>query len=418
MKFASPAFSRAVAGAAGFLILVALLGRLDVFPFAAILVAWCVVAYVRRPTWAQADGDGDDVTVRVSQQKVTEGEAFAVRMTSSDPHSFVTAGIGAVERSTMRPRWGNLTGEGSATISVTPLAWGRYQLTPVVARSSDALGAFSSSVRLSDVPFQVLPTPSRFTHPPALQEVLGVSGPHLSKTKGDGTAFADIRAFRPGDRLKRINWRVSSRTKELHVNEAFTERDTDILIVTDTQADLLPVGARENDSGSSLDMCVKALTGIAYHYVGIGDRVAVHDMGGRLKSLPYGTGMTQYKRVLECISLAHRGVITGFFAPPLPHVRRGTLVYVLTPLLSDDVITVIGRLRGQGAHVSIIDTLPAALGDPSRLTGKPLRIVEGRPDRRFYDEAWVFMTLQRRLRIRECERTGVHVLPWREEAAR
>lgn len=82
-------------------------------------------------------------------------------------------------------------------------------------------------------------------------------------------------------------------------------------------------------------------------------------------------------------------------------------------LLSDTVIEDIGTLRGYGAHVTVIDTLPKGLGDISDLTGKPQRMIEGVPDQRFYDEAWVATVQQRRITIRECERSGVHVSPWR-----
>lgn len=425
MKFASPAFSRAVAGAAAFLLLAALFGRPDVLAFAIVLTAWAVVSSAQRPLWAHRpatppagnavdDGNNADaVKIRVTKERISEGDAFAVELVGTDPQAILTTGIGTVERASLSPRWAMVSDVGATHTTVEPHAWGRYRLYPVVAHSSDPLGGFVTSTVLPEIPFHVLPLPSRFASPPTLAEVLGVSGPHLSRRKGDGTAFADIRAFRPGDRLKRVNWRVSSRTRDLHVNEAFTERDTDVMIVTDTATDLLPVGAPENAPGSSLDICIRALTGICHHYVSEGDRVAVHDLGNRIGSLHFATGTRQWRRVIEQISLVNRADHDARANRALPRVRPGTLAYVLSPLLSDTVIEDIGTLRGYGAHVTVIDTLPKGLGDISDLTGKPQRMIEGVPDQRFYDEAWVATVQQRRITIRECERSGVHVSPWR-----
>jgi uncharacterized protein (DUF58 family) len=44
-------------------------------------------------------------------------------------------------------------------------------------------------------------------------------GNQVSRTRGDGIEFADIREWEPGDRRRRINWRASARRSELWVNE-------------------------------------------------------------------------------------------------------------------------------------------------------------------------------------------------------
>ena len=50
-------------------------------------------------------------------------------------------------------------------------------------------------------------------------------------------SFASIRPFQSGDRLRRIHWRVSLRTDELHVVSTRGEEDTAVLLVVDALAD-------------------------------------------------------------------------------------------------------------------------------------------------------------------------------------
>ena len=52
-------------------------------------------------------------------------------------------------------------------------------------------------------------------------------GNQVSRAKGEGIEFADVRPWTPGDRPRRINWRASARRDELWVNDQHPERNTD-----------------------------------------------------------------------------------------------------------------------------------------------------------------------------------------------
>ena len=90
-----------------------------------------------------------------------------------------------------------------------------------------------------------------------------------------GSEPAEVRAFRPGDRLRRINWAVSSRTGALHVTSTWADRDTQVLLLLDTEYD---IGESEGIDGaaSSLDTAVRAAAAIAEHSLRAGDRVEAH----------------------------------------------------------------------------------------------------------------------------------------------
>ena len=66
---------------------------------------------------------------------------------------------------------------------------------------------------------------------------LGLIGAHRSRRDGEGSEFSSIRAFHSGDRLRRINWRVSLRQGTLHVESTRAEEDTAVLLIVDALAD-------------------------------------------------------------------------------------------------------------------------------------------------------------------------------------
>src|SRR5699024_620324 len=67
---------------------------------------------------------------------------------------------------------------------------------------------------------------------------------HTSRRVGDGTAFRDVHLFTPGDRLRRIDWRVSARRSldvrtgrltELYVRRTFATADASVMLVVDSR---------------------------------------------------------------------------------------------------------------------------------------------------------------------------------------
>ena len=57
----------------------------------------------------------------------------------------------------------------------------------------------------------VLPRPELLREVPLPYRLQGLTGPHDSRRAGDGNDLRDINLFTPGDRLRRIDWRVTAR---------------------------------------------------------------------------------------------------------------------------------------------------------------------------------------------------------------
>jgi uncharacterized protein (DUF58 family) len=70
----------------------------------------------------------------------------------------------------------------------------------------------------------------------AVNEIL--AGEYHSSFKGQGVEFRDVRQYCPGDDYRSIDWRVTSRTGQLHVKEFHEERQRTLLMAVDVSGSL------------------------------------------------------------------------------------------------------------------------------------------------------------------------------------
>ncbi|HKS99599.1 MAG TPA: DUF58 domain-containing protein, partial [Rugosimonospora sp.] len=223
--------------------------------------------------------------------------------------------------------------------------------------------AWSATQRL-----RVYPTTEEFEADDAMPRAAGLVGAHRSRRPGEGGELAGVRMFAPGDRLRRIDWRVSLRTGELHVAATLSDRDAEVVLLLDV---LHEAGRSGGVYGarSVMDTTVRAAAGIAEHYLQRGDRVALVEYAMRARRLRPASGRRQYLTVLEW--LLDVDTTVGAFEPPPtvfgPHTfSANALVVVLTPLLDSRSAAMVARLARGGRFVVAVDTLPPDLPLPVR----------------------------------------------------
>jgi len=83
----------------------------------------------------------------------------------------------------------------------------------------------------------------------------------LSRTQEDYTSPEDVRAYIPGDAMKRIHWKLSSRKKELLVRRYETPAPPDTLILVDQRA---PVGSDRESCLSLRDAVCETAVAVAH----------------------------------------------------------------------------------------------------------------------------------------------------------
>jgi uncharacterized protein (DUF58 family) len=262
----------------------------------------------------------------------------------------------------------------------------------------------------------VLPPVSLVQPGPLPPRVAGLVGVHRSPRPGDGTELRDIRPFQAGDRLRRVDWRVSLRASAaaggelvpgtLHVRERHAEADADLMLALDTRIDVdsdvdgwsseVPSVVRER---GSLDMGVRAATALAASYLRQGDRVGLVDLGSPRLGVPPGAGRRQLERIRYQLVTCGRNA--GWTPRPVlraAQVPHGALVMVLSTFLDDAVADLAVHAARRGNPVVGIDLLPTPL-TPQR------------------DTPWGEVVLrvllaERRIRLAAMTSHGIVTVPW------
>jgi uncharacterized protein (DUF58 family) len=241
------------------------------------------------------------------------------------------------------------------TLRLRAERWGGkpFRSLTLRAHGPGRLVAFDELRRL-DLRLAVYPGVDRLlrgTHPLRTQVF---AGNHVARVVGDGIEFASVRAYAPGDSIRRVNWRVTSRRGVLHVDEHHPERNADVILFLDTFSDVGPVGR------SSLDNTVRGAAALARHQLGRKDRVGMVGFGGTVSWLRVGMGETQFLRLLA--SLLDVSIALSYSWKDVDALPRRALpplasFVVFSPLLDARALRAITDLCGRGHDVTVVDTL-------------------------------------------------------------
>lgn len=281
-------------------------------------------------------------------------------------------------------------------LRLTAPRWGRHAVGPARARTVVGLGMAPGATAIAPATqLSVLPAAAAFSASERVPRARGAAGLHRSAARGSGVELAGVRPWVAGDRLRRVNWRATSRTGALHTNDAFTDRSTRVWVLLDSQY-LAGRGGRR-----LLDRTVRAATGIAEHYLATGDLVGLAEYGGRNRVLAPAGGTRQLTLARQW--LLDVGPVSAATPPAARHLAglgtAGSLVAVLTPLLDEAAAARLVQLRMQGAAVVAVDTLtedvlPRATDQVDELARR----------------LWL---IERRRLLRPLAGLGVPVAPWR-----
>src|SRR2546430_4456445 len=297
------AFGRSVLLVGLLLVAAMLLGRADLVVLAAPFALGAALGIWRRPSRVPV------VRADLGTDFVGEGGRVPARLTVANPDEVRYDLV--VLRTAISPWRVVPHGDRPYVTTVSPgtaadlelraqaMRWGRPALGPAVAHAVAADGLLISDPGTGKARrIGVFPITDPFTAEDSMPRAAGLVGVHRSRRPGEGGELAGVRMFAPGDRLRRIDWRVSLRTRELHVAATLSDRDAEVVLVLDV---LHEAGISGGIHGhrSVLDMTVRAAAGIAEHYLHRGDRVSLLEYGFRARRLRAGGGRRHYHTVLE-----------------------------------------------------------------------------------------------------------------------
>lgn len=216
---------------------------------------------------------------------------------------------------------------------------------PLGLRTVRARGVLARAIR-------VYPAAPHLRALVAPHHLAGVGGSHPSRVRSEGFEYAESRPFVAGDRVRDINWRMTSRRRDLWVDQRHPDLSGEVVIFLDSFA--TSPALRHLVLAQAID----AATAIARSHLRIHDRIGLVDLGGTLRWIPVGAGARQAHRVVETLvesevieTWADKDltVIPTFAFPPR------SLVIALSPLTDPRAQRVLLQLRARHHDVAVIE---------------------------------------------------------------
>jgi len=348
-----------------------------------------------------------EVSVRASldRDRVIEGDEVTATI-----ELFSARGADRLELLVQIPRELSVEGETARAVRLRPDEertvelklrcdhWGVFSVGHVLFRARDTLGFRSWEGSAGEArPLRVFPREETLRSLIAPLETQVFAGNQVSRARGEGIEFADLREWQPGDRLRRVNWRATALRDSLWVNEQNPERNTDVVLFLDTFAEVRAEGRSTNDRA------VRAAATLARIYLQRKDRVGLVGFGGFLSWLVPASGMRQLYAIVETLltsEVVHSFALRGVDVLPPRTLPPKALVLAITPLLDNRTAAALLDLRARGYDLIVVEVSPLELVAPE--PGSSLELAH---------RLWRLSREALRWRY---EQVGVPVVTWRE----
>ena len=348
-----------------------------------------------------------EVSVRASldRDRVIEGDEVTATI-----ELFSARGADRLELLVQIPRELSVEGETARAVRLRPDEertvelklrcdhWGVFSVGQVLFRARDTLGFRSWEGSAGEArPLRVFPREETLRSLIAPLETQVFAGNQVSRARGEGIEFADLREWQPGDRLRRVNWRATALRGSLWVNEQNPERNTDVVLFLDTFAEVRAEGRSTNDRA------VRAAATLARIYLQRKDRVGLVGFGGFLSWLVPASGMRQLYAIVETLlttEVVHSFALRGVDVLPPRTLPPKALVLAITPLLDNRTAAALLDLRARGYDLIVVEVSPVELVAPE--PGSSLELAH---------RLWRLSREALRWRY---EQVGVPVVTWRE----
>ena len=270
--------------------------------------------------------------------------------------------------------------EVTHTYAVSAWLRGSHQLGPLTARVGDPFGLTQREVQVAE-PFELLVHPAiepvqdrpltRLWEDPPVR-------PPVSKPWPSGMEFYGMRAYSPGDDIRKIVWRAYARTGVLMVKEAEQGITDKLVIVCDQDVAYHSKGV----ISESLEAGVAACASLAVHHLRAGYSVTVEGNSRRLAGPLRGPNAPM--AVLDALARVgpERVPLTDAITRMHSEQGRDAQVVVITPMLSPQAASRLELLVQRGMHVVVAALLwdDESLQTLATATSLGTQVVEIRPN--------------------------------------
>ena len=154
--------------------------------------------------------------------------------------------------------------------------------------------------------------------------------------RGEGLEFLQLREYRQADPLNRIDWKATSKRRNLISREFQEERSQQLLFLVDTGRRM-----HSHDGEVSLfDRTLDAMTLLSYIALSQGDRVSILCFGQENRWIPSQTGLSAVGSLLRHTYDLQTGTVASDYVAAaeelLTRQRKRALVVLITSLRDDD----------------------------------------------------------------------------------
>ncbi len=303
----------------------------------------------------------DQLGVRVSltDSQLIEGTDAAVIADVAVPGEFEADvriqpgdGVAAGPAVTLRR---SEAGVRHAWLPFTTQRWGSRQVGVLQIKLRDPYRLTEGEADVALPQVDCKPLPAQLASSVVLSRLPTRLGEHAARAAGEGSEFAGVREFVPGDRQRRINWPATTRRGTLHLSTFAAERTQHTVVIADATADVGEPGS------TSLDLVLRGAAGAITRYLAARDRVGLIIFGTRLSWIGPGQGQRHFHRLIDLLVSSPFGWEPTAALTRLPRAALppGALIIVFSPLLDTRLIEAVRDLRERGFNVLVVDVLNA-----------------------------------------------------------
>lgn len=244
---------------------------------------------------------------------------------------------------------------------LTPHQRGSAEFGPVEVRVLSPFGLWARHRRFAAAErVKVYPNFARISNYMLLatDNRLSLLGVRQRPRRGQGMEFNQLREYREGDNLARVDWKATSRHRRLISREYQDERDQQVVFLLDCGRRM-----RAEDFGSNhFDESLNAMLLLAYVALRQGDAVGFLSMGGITRWNPPRKGMVILNQLLNRVYDLHPTTEATDYVQAardlLLRQRRRALVVVVTNSRDEDQSDLVQALRLlRGQHLVLLANL-------------------------------------------------------------
>jgi uncharacterized protein (DUF58 family) len=187
----------------------------------------------------------------------------------------------------------------------------------------------------------------RHPSPPHSARVMGSqAGNRLSRLRGRGIDFSEVRAYQPGDDVRTIDWRVTARKNKPHTKVFREERERLTLIVVDQTQSMFFGSQQRLKSVAAAELAALGAWQALDHNDRIGGMIIGND--GYAAHKPYRS-VKSVARYLGDLARLNRSLVRGQPHPPIEHYRNA-LAQIRRLAHSNHRIFFISDFQPMGEH--------------------------------------------------------------------